>query len=402
MLSAAAAEARREGEWAAMDEFGRMAFGQLTPWDDGLARPAKPLPPCKGRGAVSSPPCRFDRQRTEAFDDGWGTLEESLLAPRRLQTTLTRDATRSIIARNDSPDIGFDRSVNPYRGCEHGCIYCYARPTHAYLGLSPGLDFETKLLFKPEAASLLARELSRPGYRPAPIALGSNTDPYQPIERQLRLTRAILKVLSEFNHPCTIVTKSALVTRDIDILAAMAERRLVRVCLSVTTLDRRLAAAMEPRAATPVRRLQAIEALAAAGIPAGVLAAPMIPGLNDAELESILAAGARAGADAAGYILLRLPHELRALFTEWLEAHFPERATKVLALIRATRAGALNDPRFGSRFTGTGPYAELLAARFAAAARRHGLGSPSGGLDCSRFRVPPCRAETSHGQLALL
>jgi len=371
--------------------------------DDGWAFPARASPPPRrGRGAVTSPPCRYDRLTAAAEDDGWGTLEAELAAPPRLKTTLTRDATRSIIARNDSPDIGFDRSVNPYRGCEHGCIYCYARPSHAYLGLSPGLDFETKLLFKPEAATLLARELSRPGYRPAPIALGSNTDPYQPVERQLRLTRAILEVLSDFNHPCTIVTKSALVLRDLDLLAPMAERRLVRVCLSVTTLDRRLAGVMEPRAATPARRLQAIEALARAGIPAGVLAAPMIPGLNDAELERILEAAARSGATAAGWVLLRLPHELREMFTAWLGAHYPERAAKVLALIRQTRSGALNDARFGTRFSGTGAYAALLAARFAAAARRLGLASPSGGLDVSGFRVPKRLAEAETSQLALL
>lgn len=373
-------------------------------WDDGWSLPGQPSPPArKGRGATLSPPCRFDRLAGERADDGWGTLEEELAEPPRLETTLTRDATRSIIARNESPDIGFDRSINPYRGCEHGCIYCYARPSHAYLGLSPGLDFETKLLFKPEAATLLARELSRPGYRPAPIALGSNTDPYQPVERQLKLTRAVLEVLSEFNHPCTIVTKSALVARDIDILAPMAERRLVRVCLSVTTLDRSLANVMEPRAATPSRRLQAIEALSAAGIPTAVLAAPMIPGLNDAEMERILEAGARAGATAAGYILLRLPHELREMFTAWLEAHYPGRAARVLALIRQTRAGALNDARFGSRFTGSGVYADMLARRFAACTNRLGLSNPSGGLDSTGFRVPERHAEKGDArQLALL
>ncbi|WP_291299380.1 PA0069 family radical SAM protein [Elioraea sp.] len=381
-----------------------LVAGAEDPGDDGWTRAEAPAPPPrKGRGAVTAPPCRFDPLSAEAVDDGWGTTEQDLADPPPLATTLTRDATRSIIARNDSPDIGFDRSVNPYRGCEHGCVYCYARPSHAYLGLSPGLDFETKLLFKPEAAQLLARELSKPRYRPAPIALGSNTDPYQPVERQLRLTRGILEVLSDFNHPCTIVTKSALVVRDIDILQSMAERRLVRVCLSVTTLDRRLAAVMEPRAATPARRLQAIEALARAGIPAGVLAAPMIPGLNDAELEAILGAASRAGADAAGYILLRLPHELREIFTEWLHAHYPDRAAKVLALIRQTRAGGLNDARFGSRFSGTGAYADLLARRFATAAQRLGLDNPSGGLDSSQFRVPECAAPAEETrQLALL
>jgi DNA repair photolyase len=391
-----------------MDDSGLVSGHAADACDDGWERPAAPpAQPRKGRGAVTTPPCRFDRLSTEGFaagfDDGWGMADAELADPPRLPTTLTRDATRSIIARNDSPDIGFDRSVNPYRGCEHGCIYCYARPSHAYLGHSPGLDFETKLLFKPEAATLLAKELSRPGYRPAPLALGSNTDPYQPVERQLKLTRAILEVLSAFNHPCTIVTKSALVVRDLDILVPMAERRLVRVCLSVTTLDRRLASVMEPRAATPARRLQAIEALRNAGVPAGVLAAPMIPGLNDAELEAILAAAARAGADAAGYILLRLPHELRAMFTAWLEAHYPARAAKVLALIRQTRAGALNDARFGSRFSGSGPYADLLARRFSTAAQRLGLDNPTGGLDSRQFRVPERpAAEAETRQLALL
>jgi DNA repair photolyase len=362
--------------------------------------PALAPGPRKGRGAISNPACRFDRTHTEPVDDGWGTLAEDLADPPPLHTTLTRDATRSIIAWNDSPDIGFDRAVNPYRGCEHGCIYCYARPSHAYLGLSPGLDFETRLLFKPEAASLLAKEIAKPGYVVRPIALGSNTDPYQPVERQLRITRSILEVLAEAAHPCIIVTKSALVLRDLDLLTDMASRRLVRVCISVTTLDRRLARVMEPRAATPARRLQAIEALARAGVPTGVLAAPMIPGLNDAEMESILAAAARAGATAGSYVLLRLPHELRALFTEWLQAHYPERAAHVLSLIRQTRGGALNDPRFGSRFSGVGVYADMLAKRFAIAARRFGLDEPVAGLDCRHFAPP--RRHTDARQLALL
>lgn len=356
----------------------------------------------KGRGAVSSPPCRYDHIISSAMDDGWGTLEEEMRDPPPLATTLTRDASRSVIAWNESPDIGFDRAINPYRGCEHGCIYCYARPSHAWLGLSPGLDFETKLLFKPDAARLLARELSRPGYVARPIALGSNTDPYQPVERRLGITRSILEVLLEVRHPCTIVTKSALVLRDLDLLCAMARQRLVRVHLSVTTLDRRLARLMEPRAATPSRRLQAIAELAAAGVPAGVLAAPMIPGLNDAELERILEAAARAGATSAAFVLLRLPHELGALFTEWLETHHPDRARRVLALIRDTRAGRLNDPRFGRRFSGEGVYAATLARRFDIAARRLGLDRPREGLDCSAF-TPPRRAEEGQArQLALL
>ena len=356
----------------------------------------------KGRGAVSSPPCRYDHIVSSLMDDGWGTLEEDMRDPPPLATTLTRDASRSVIAWNESPDIGFDRAINPYRGCEHGCIYCYARPSHAWLGLSPGLDFETKLLFKPDAARLLARELSRPGYVARPIALGSNTDPYQPVERRLGITRSILEVLLEVRHPCTIVTKSALVLRDLDLLCAMARQRLVRVHLSVTTLDRRLARLMEPRAATPSRRLQAIAELAAAGVPAGVLAAPMIPGLNDAELERILEAAARAGATSAAFVLLRLPHELGALFTEWLETHYPDRARRVLALIRETRGGRLNDPRFGTRFSGEGVYAATLARRFQIAARRLGLNRPREGLDCSAFS-PPRRAEVGVAcQLALL
>ena len=374
----------------------------LADWPDPHAAddPALAPRPRKGRGAIGNPGCRFDSTRAEAFDDGWGTVEEDLGDPPPLETTLTRDATRSIIAWNDSPDIGFDRAVNPYRGCEHGCVYCYARPSHAYLGLSPGLDFETKLLFKPEAATLLAKEIAKAGYAARPIALGSNTDPYQPVERQLRITRSILEVLAEAAHPCTIVTKSVLVLRDLDLLTEMASRRLVRVCISVTTLDRRLARVMEPRAATPSRRLQAIEALARAGVPTGVLAAPMIPGLNDAEMEPILAASARAGATAGGYVLLRLPHELRTLFTEWLQAHYPERAAHVLSLIRQTRGGALNDAKFGSRFSGVGVYADMLAKRFAIAARRFGLDEPMAGLDCSRFAPP--RQHKDERQLALL
>jgi DNA repair photolyase len=299
-----------------------------------------------------------------------------------------RDATRSIITRNDSPDLGFDRSLNPYRGCEHGCIYCFARPTHAYLGLSPGLDFETKIVFKPEAAALLEKELSKPGYKPSPIVLGSNTDPYQPVERTLKITRALLEVLEKFNHPLVIVTKSAGVLRDADILGRMAKLNLVRVYLSVTTLDAGLARAMEPRAASPSRRLAAITGLIQAGIPTGVLAAPMIPGLNDSELEHILEAAARAGAMSAGTTLLRLPLELTELFTNWLNTHLPERASHVLSLIRQMRGGKLNNPQFHARFTGSGPYAELLGKRFARAARQHGLLTEKFALDCSKFAAP--------------
>jgi DNA repair photolyase len=363
--------------------------------------PATPPIAQKGRGATINPPNRFDAQQPAAFDDGWDTLATDFADLPPLPTTLIRDASRSVISWNQSPDIGFDRAVNPYRGCEHGCVYCYARPTHAYLGYSPGLDFETKLLFKPEVAELLEKELRKPGYVARPLALGSNTDPYQPIERTLKLTRSVLEVLDRFNHPLTIVTKSAGVLRDIDILRRLAERNLVRVNLSVTTLDAKLARRMEPRAATPTRRLQAIEQLTRAGIPAGVLAAPMIPALNDAELESILQAASRAGARWAGYVLLRLPHELKQIFEDWLHQHFPDRARHVLDLVRETRAGALNDAKFGQRFSGTGVYADLLARRFARAARQWGLEQRES-LDCSLFAVPATEKKgMSESQMSL-
>ncbi len=345
----------------------------------------------KGRGAGLNPAIRFERTAREAFDDGWGTLEDTFAALPPLPTTLEKDHAKSALSWNDSPDLGFDRAVNPYRGCEHGCVYCYARPSHAYIGLSPGLDFETRLQFKPGIATLLEKELRKPGYVPRPIALGSNTDPYQPVERTLGLTRQVLEVLDRFSHPVTIVTKSAGVLRDLDILGRLASRNLVRVCLSVTTLDPRLARIMEPRAAAPERRLAAVRHLADAGIPAAVLAAPMIPGINDAELEAILERAAAAGATSAGYVLLRLPLEIKQLFEDWLARHMPDRAGRVLSLIRQTRGGALYDSRFGARQTGTGVYADLLAQRFAIAARRHGLerrGGGAGALDTSAFRVP--------------
>ena len=343
--------------------------------------------PHKGRGAASNPPNRFEQQAAAPFDDGWGTLGHELANLPPLETTLIRDSSRSVISWNQSPDIGFDRAVNPYRGCEHGCIYCYARPTHAYLGYSAGLDFETKLLFKPDVAALLERQLRKPGYVARTLALGSNTDPYQPVERTLKLTRSVLQVLDRFNHPVSIVTKSAGVLRDLDILTALAQRRLVRVWLSLTTLEPVLARCMEPRAATPARRLQAIAELARAGVPVGVMAAPLIPGLNDAELERLLEAAARAGAEAGAYVLLRLPHELKQLFEDWLEQHFPDRARHVLELIRETRGGALNDAKYGRRFSGTGVYADLLARRFERAARQYHLDAEQL-LDCSLFAVP--------------
>ena len=363
---------------------------------------APPPRPRHGRGAVSNPPSRFDSATASPFDDGWDTADSGHEALPPLPTTLIRDATRSAISWNTSPDIGFDRALNPYRGCEHGCIYCYARPTHAYLGYSPGLDFETKLVFKPDVAALLEKELRKPGYTARPLALGSNTDPYQPVERTLKLTRAVLEVLGRFNHPVSIVTKSAGVLRDLDLLAPMAARGLVRVCVSVTTLDVGLARRMEPRAASPARRLAAIAGLARAGVPTGVMAAPMIPGLNDAELERILRAAAKAGARNAGYVLLRLPHELRDMFQDWLATHGPDRARHVLNLIRETRAGGLSDPRFHHRMAGSGVYADLLARRFDRAARQLGLTDARAALDCARFAVPGGVTAREGAQLRLL
>src|SRR5262245_57892258 len=339
----------------------------------------------RGRGAQANAPGRYEPLARIAFDDGWQSFEE--LPP--FKTTVTIDATRTIIARNQSPDLSFDRSINPYRGCEHGCIYCFARPTHAFLGLSPGLDFESKLFVKPNAAELLDAELRRPGYRPALMGLGTNTDPYQPIEREHTVTRQVLATLAAFNHPVGIVTKSALILRDIDILAPMAAKGLAHVFLSVTTLDRGLARRMEPRAATPAKRLEAITGLAKAGIPVGVLTAPMIPGVNDMELERLLEAAADAGAATAGYVLLRLPLEIKDLFREWLEEHLPDRAERVLKLIRETRDGKLNDATFGRRMRGQGPYAELLAKRFRLACHRLGLNRQRWRPNLSLFRPPP-------------
>jgi DNA repair photolyase len=369
---------------------GREALARLNAAGEPEPPPAARMPSLArhGRGATLNPPVRFDRQSAGAFDDGWDTLAEEFAELPPLPTTLTRDSTRSAISWNSSPDIGFDRAINPYRGCEHGCIYCYARPTHAYLGYSPGLDFETKLIFKPEVAELLEKELRKPGYAPRTMALGSNTDPYQPVERTLKLTRAVLQVLDRFNHPVGIVTKSAGVLRDLDILSSMAQRRLARVYVSITTLDAALARRMEPRAATPTRRLHAISELTRAGVPAGVMVAPMIPGLNDSEMEKIMEAASRAGARHAGYVLLRLPHELRQMFEDWLNTHFPDRAKHVLNLIRETRSGSLSDARFHHRFSGQGVYADLLLRRFARAARQWGLDEAREGLDQTRFAVP--------------
>lgn len=340
----------------------------------------------RGRGARSNASGRFDALQREAFDDGW-TLEDP--EPGQLATTVLPDTARTIIARNRSPDIPFDRSINPYRGCEHGCIYCYARPAHAWLGHSPGLDFESRLYFKPDAAALLTAELSRKGYRPSPIHIGGDTDPYQPIERRLKVTRQVLEVLDRFGHPCTLISKSNLIVRDLDLLGAMAARNLVRAAISITTLDRKLARSMEPRAATPQRRLDAVRQLSAAGVPTTVMFAPVVPGLNDHELEAVVEAAAAAGAVSAHHIMVRLPLEIAGLFEEWLATDHPGRAARVMSLVRQTRGGRVNSAAFGTRMRGEGPIADLVASRMRTARRRFGLGEREDRLDLGQFRVPP-------------
>jgi DNA repair photolyase len=343
----------------------------------------------RGRGAQSNASGRYEALATVAFDDGWQSLDD--LPP--FKTTVAVDATRKVITRNDSPDIPFDRSINPYRGCEHGCVYCFARPTHAYLGLSPGLDFETQLLMKPDAPELLERELSAPSYTPRTIAIGTNTDPYQPIERRYKIMRGILEVLERCGHPVGIVTKSTLIVRDIDILARMAKRNLAKVAISVTTLDATLARTMEPRAPTPPRRLEALHQLAAAGIPTSALVAPIVPAINDADIERILDAIAATGAQSAGYVLLRLPLEVRDLFKEWLEANFPDRARHVFTLIRQMRGGKDYDSTFGVRMKGEGPYAWMIGRRFEAACARLGLNAQKSELTTEHFRAPGARGQ---------
>jgi DNA repair photolyase len=344
-----------------------------------------PAPAPKGRGAKSNASGRFESLAREAFDDGWTSEDE---APTPLKTEVTVERAKVIITRNSSPDVGFDRSINPYRGCEHGCIYCYARPSHAYVGLSPGLDFESRIFFKPDAGRLLAGELARRGYEPRSIHIGGNTDPYQPQERRLRVTRGVLETLQRFSHPFSIITKSALILRDADILGPMGAARLARAAISVTTLDRKLARAMEPRAATPEKRIAAIRGLSEAGCPVSVMFAPVIPGLNDHELEAVLERAAGAGAMSAGYVVLRLPLEIKDLFREWLEAARPERAARVMSLVRQMRGGRDYDMRWGERMKGEGPIAELIGARFAAARRRFGLDRVIPPLDISQFQVP--------------
>jgi DNA repair photolyase len=339
----------------------------------------------RGRGAAVNPAGRFEQLRAERFDDGWDIEEE--LPP--LRTEVAIDNSRTILTRNTSPDLPFDRSVNPYRGCEHGCTYCYARPSHAQLGLSPGLDFETRLVAKPEAPRLLEQALRKPGYKVAPIAIGTNTDPYQPIEKKWSIMRGVLEVLRDHRHPVMITTKGSLVTGDLDILGPMGRAGLAHVQVSLTTLDAHLSRAMEPRAASPGRRLAMIRALAGAGVPVGVNVAPIIPALTDHEIERLLEAAAKAGAIRAGYITLRLPLEVSPLFTEWLERHCPDRAERVLGRVRELHGGRDYDPDFGRRMTGEGVHARLVARRFEAGCKRFGLTSGVRGLRCDLFRLPP-------------
>ncbi|MCY1705372.1 PA0069 family radical SAM protein [Pannonibacter sp. SL95] len=347
----------------------------------------------RGRGAGLNRSGRFEKDQREVFDDGWETLDE--LPP--LKTTVQEEKARTIITRNSSPDISFDRSINPYRGCEHGCVYCFARPTHAYVGLSPGLDFETKLFAKPNAAELLERELGRPGYQPRTIAIGTNTDPYQPVERRYRLMREILEVLEKTNHPVGIVTKSALVLRDVDILSRMAEKGLAKVALSVTSLDKDIARTLEPRASAPHRRLAAIKGLSEAGIPVSVMMAPVIPALTDSEIEAILEAAAENGAGEAGYILLRLPLEVSELFRDWLLRNRPDRYRHVMNILRSMRGGKDYDAEWGQRMKGQGPYAQQIGQRFTLAARRLGLNQRRRKLTTELFSAP----QTGGVQLSL-
>jgi DNA repair photolyase len=342
-------------------------------------------PPPTGRGAKSNASGRYESRTCHDFDDGWTEEDRE---PAKVATTLTAERARTIIATNDSPDVGFDQSINPYRGCEHGCIYCYARPAHAYMGLSPGLDFETRLFFKPESAALLEKALAKPGYRPKLIHVGGNTDPYQPAERTLGITRAVLEVMERFGHPVSVITKSALIARDADVLGRLAERGLARAYVSVTTFDRALARAMEPRAATPERRLSAIRALSQAGVPTGVGFAPVIPGLNDHELEAVLQRAAEAGATSAMFVTLRLPLEIKDLFREWLAAERPDRAARVMSLIRQMRGGRDYDPQWGARMIGHGPLADLIGKRFQRACARLGLNRERTPLRTDLFRVP--------------
>ncbi|WP_424626371.1 PA0069 family radical SAM protein [Achromobacter marplatensis] len=381
----------------------------------GSGSPAAAPAALRGRGAVTNVRHRFQRDDRVQVDDGWSAsglpadfvesvpefpsdassaarvipiLPDSRLAPAAPKTTVTAEEARKMLSRNDSPDIPFDVAVNPYRGCEHGCVYCYARPTHSYLGMSPGLDFETRLVAKANAVQALRAELSRPGYKPSPINIGSATDAYQPIEREWRLTRGLLELMLETRHPLTIVTKNALVARDVDLLAALAEQKLVVVYMSITSLDAGMARTLEPRAAAPWRRLETVRTLTEAGVPVGVLVAPVIPFINDESMEHILQESKAAGAHYASYTVLRLPWEVKTLFEDWLNAHFPDRAQRVLHRIEDLRNGRRNDPNFGSRMRGTGIWADLLRQRFAVATRKLGLNRHRLALDCDRFQPP--------------
>ena len=365
---------------------------QAHPDDDAC----KPLAALKGRGAASRVAGRFDKREVRGEDDGWGSVYEDLDDAPKPRTTVTIERARSIISRNQSPDIAFSQSVNPYRGCEHGCVYCFARPSHAYLDLSPGLDFETRLFAKTNAADVLRAELAKPGYAPAPIALGINTDGWQPIERERGISRACLEVLLEARHPVSIVTKGSAITRDLDLLAALARQGLASVFVSVTSLDNALSSKLEPRAAAPHTRLKMIAALREAGVPVGVLVAPVIPMVTDADLERILEAARDAGAQAAGYVMLRLPHELKVIWREWLQLHVPARAAHVMSLVRQMRGGKDYDSRFGTRQRGEGPFADLVAMRFAKTRKRLGFeGLPA--LRTDLF-LPP-RIPTPQGEL---
>lgn len=354
--------------------------------------------PPRGRGSRLNPDNRFSDWRREGFDDGWqDAAEGDTPAP---ATILLVERSRSVISRNTSPDVPFSQSINPYKGCEHGCAYCFARPGHAYLGLSPGLDFETHIVWKPDAPEVLRRELASPRYRCLPIALGINTDGWQPVERRLKLTRSLLEILCETRHPVSIVTKSALVERDLDLLSDMARDRLVNVMFSVTTLDPQLARKLEPRAASPARRLAAMEHLHRAGVPVGVLFAPLIPAINDHEMERVLEAARDAGATQAGYVLLRLPHELRQLFADWLESHFPDRAAHVHSLLRQMRGGELNDSQFGRRMRGQGLFADLYSQRLKRICTRLGLNRERLALNTTAFR-PPLTGKADSPQMPL-
>lgn len=355
--------------------------------------------PIKGRGAASYVRGRFEKTVAEAEDDGWGSVyaddeDATGTAQAKLPTQVTEERARSIVSRNDSPDIPFSQSLNPYRGCEHGCVYCFARPSHAYLDLSPGLDFETKLYAKTNAAELLRREFARKGYRCSPISLGINTDAYQPIERRWRITRQLLEVFAEHRHPVSLITKSALIQRDLDLLAPMARDGLVTVYVSITSLDNRLSSKLEPRAAAPHTRLKTVQALHEAGVPVGTMVAPVIPMITDVEIERILEAAYEHGARAAGYVLLRLPHELKEVWREWLALHYPERAAHVMSLVRQMRGGKDYDSAYGTRMRGEGPFADLIAMRFAKAYRRIGFGRLPP-LDASKFVPPSSRRPAS-------